>query len=211
MSESPPLIVTIILAAGESRRMGKPKLFLPVYGSTMLRLAAWAAVDLNTKSIVVTGAYPQETRNHLADIDDLEFAHNADWRKGMSSSIATGVKAALQYNPQGYFITLADQPSLRSDSLAGHAEEFYRDSSEIVATYYPERLGVPAIFPARYAEQLLDGKGPNGARQLIAAAGDKVKVVKFGTPPIDIDTPEEYQRYLMKYQRAKNAKGPIDQ
>lgn len=189
-----PLFVTIILAAGESRRMGEPKLFLPVPGGTMLRLVVEAALD--EPVVLVTGAYPVETREHLADIEDIEFAHNPNWREGLSASIAVGVRAAKKYDPQGYFITLADQPTLGVESLSFLANEFYRNPDEIVATHYPERLGVPAIFPARYTDQLLDGKGPNGARQLIAAAGDRVKVVKFRTPPIDIDTPEEYQRYL---------------
>ncbi|MEM1358039.1 MAG: nucleotidyltransferase family protein [Bacteroidota bacterium] len=204
--DNPPLLVTIILAAGESRRMGEPKLFLPIRGESMLRKAVFAALDLGHPLVVVTGAYHDQIKDHLSDIDGLQLVFNPAWSTGMSTSIACGIEVALSYQPRGFFITLADQPSMSVESLGAIDAIFLEDQSRIVATYYPERLGVPAIFPARYADQLLNGKGPNGARQLIAAAGGRVKAVKFHVPPIDIDTPEEYQRYMSEYQRTKEPK-----
>lgn len=192
--ENRPLLVTIVLAAGESRRMGQPKLFLNTGEGSMLKMAVNAALD--GPVVVVTGAYPGQTREHLSDWVDLIFAHNPDWCKGMSSSIAVGVRAASAFNPLGYFITLADQPSMGMESLAFLADSFMRNPNKIVATWYPERLGVPAVFPARYVDDLLSGEGPRGARSLIQQAGSDVHVIRFNQPPIDIDTPEDYQNWM---------------
>lgn len=192
--ETRPLLVTILLAAGESRRMGEPKLFLDVGNGSMLQCAVNAALD--DPLVVVTGAYPEQTREHLSGIEGVTFAHNPDWKKGMASSIAAGVRAANAFNPLGYFIILADQPSMGVESLAFLADPFIRNSNKIVATWYPERLGVPAIFPARYKDDLLSGEGQRGARSLIEQAGDDVHVVRFHQPPTDIDTPEDYRNWM---------------
>ncbi|MFT6000549.1 MAG: molybdenum cofactor cytidylyltransferase [Neolewinella sp.] len=193
MSTSLPSIVSIVLAAGESRRMGTPKLFLPIQGSSMLRRAVAAVAGLGI-TVVVTGAYDKEVREHLADIDHLDFAYNAEWRTGMASSIAVGVKAVTTSQPDGYLIMVADQPSIDLESLAEHLDTFRLCPDAIIATWYPERLGVPAIFPARFTEDLLSGEGSRGARQLIAQEGEAVKVIRFKEPPKDIDTPEDYRR-----------------
>ncbi|MFK8163374.1 MAG: NTP transferase domain-containing protein [Lewinella sp.] len=193
---APPL-ASIILAAGESRRMGQPKLFLPVQGSSMLRRAVSAVAGLGI-TVVVTGAYDQEIREHLTDIDHLNFIHNAAWRTGMASSIAAGVEAISEQQPNGYLIMVADQPEIDINTLEAHLNAFSLHPDSIVATWYPERLGVPAIFPARCADDLLSGEGSRGARQLIAQEGDAVKVIRLPKPPEDIDTPEDYRRFTAR-------------
>jgi molybdenum cofactor cytidylyltransferase len=173
--------------------MGEPKLFLPILGSSMLRRAVAAVTRLGI-TVVVTGAYDKEIREHLADVDHLNFAYNPEWRTGMASSIAAGVKAVTAQQPVGYLIMVADQPEIDLNSLEAHLDAFMRYPHSIVATWYPERLGVPAIFPARFTDDLLSGEGSRGARQLIAREGDAVKIIRFNEPPEDIDTPEDYQR-----------------
>ncbi|MEO0731664.1 MAG: nucleotidyltransferase family protein [Bacteroidota bacterium] len=186
-------LVTILLAAGESRRMGQAKLFLPVGDSTLLRMAVAAALE--GPLVIVTGAYAAETEDHLTEAD-VHFAFNENWSAGMAGSIATGVRKALNFAPEGFLIALADQPTVGRASLEKLVVAFQEDPTRIVATWYPERLGVPAIFPVGYADQLLDGTGANGARQLIAAAGKAVRVVRFARPPVDLDTPEEYTEFI---------------
>lgn len=159
----------------------------------MLRRAVAAVAGLGI-TVVVTGTYDKEAREHLADVDHLIFAYNPEWQTGMASSIAAGVKAASTQQPDGYLIMVADQPEIDINSLEAHLDVFMLYPDSIVATWYPERLGVPAIFPSRLTEDLLSGEGSRGARQLIAQEGEAVKVVRFKEPLQDIDTPEDYRR-----------------
>lgn len=188
-------LIPIVLAAGASHRMGKPKLFLPLFGSTLLRLAVTAALDLHRegKVIIVTGAYDREIREHLASDDRIVFVHNEDWVSGMASSLAEGVRAAEAFSPTHYFITLADQPTMGAESLSRIADESLRYPNQIVATHYPERKGVPAVFPVVFTQQLTGQDGAFGARQLIGQQGDRVRTVTFNQPPVDVDTPEDYE------------------
>jgi molybdenum cofactor cytidylyltransferase len=173
--------------------MGAPKLFLPVFGTSMLRRAIDAVTGFGI-TVVVTGAYDKEIREHLADVDHLTFVYNPEWQTGMASSIAAGVKAVCAQQPDGYLIMVADQPEIDINSLEAHLDAFMLYPDSIIATWYPERLGVPAIFPSRFTDELLTVKGNRGARQLIAQEGEAVKVVRFKEPPQDIDTPEDYRR-----------------
>lgn len=203
ISNKPPKIAHIILAAGASRRMGQPKLFLPVKDDlSLLETAVWAVAE-HGPIVVVTGAYDQEIREHLAELHELLtkngitkflFAFNKDWDTGMSSSISVGVKAAGAYMPDAYCITLADQPGINAATIGRYHQDFKRAPTTILASWYPERLGVPAIFPASYAEPLIDGTGQRGARALIANPENDVVAVHLSEAPIDIDTPEDYER-----------------
>lgn len=191
-------LVTIVLAAGASRRMGTSKLFLPLFGSTLLRLAVTAALDRSRegKVIVVTGAYNQEIRKHLMGDDRIVFVHNPDWASGMASSLLTGVRAAAALTPTHYFITLADQPTMGAENLSLLTEESRLYPDQIIATHYPERKGVPAIFPARFSSKLAGQEGSFGARKLIKLEGDQVRTITFKRPPVDVDTPEDYEALL---------------
>lgn len=191
-------LVTIVLAAGESRRMGQPKLFLPLFGSTLLRLAVRAALDLEPEArvVVVTGAYDTEIREHLTSFDTVLCSHNRRWKEGMTTSISLGITVGAMFLPTHYLITLADQPTMGAESLALLAEESLRYPDQIVATQYPERLGVPAIFPFRYVKDLRQLSGNFGARQLIDQAHENVRAITFEVPPPDVDTPEDYAKLL---------------
>jgi molybdenum cofactor cytidylyltransferase len=195
-----PKLATIVLAAGESRRMGEPKLFLPVGKTTLLRGAVSSAMDLGHPVVVVTGAYDKDIREHLKDWAGLTLVHNPDWANGMTSSISAGVQAATTFKPDFFFITLADQPSMMAESLAFLVDELFRNEDKVIATEYPERMGVPAIFPARLTADLLGLNGKFGARHLIKRERDLDNVVgiRFHQPPEDIDTPEDYARWLKK-------------
>jgi len=199
-----PSLAGIILAAGESRRMGLPKLFLRVHDRSLLENAVWFLAEL-MPTYLVTGAYPVETRKHLEqtqmalqkeNLATVTLAHNPNWRKGMSSSIATGVKASLPLNPDGFFIIVADQPGINIELIPEYLEPFEQNPTQIIATWYPEGPGVPAIFPARFKEHLLANDGQAGAKRIIRNFSEDVIVVREDLPPFsDIDTPEDYEKF----------------
>lgn len=184
----------VVLAAGASRRMGRAKLFLPLAGTTLLRGAVDAAREVHPHGdvLIVTGAYDTEIREHLGEDTGFIFVHNPRWADGMSTSVAAGVNIARLLGVTHYLIMLADQPSVDHESLAALLHESRRWPGHIVATRYPERLGVPAVFPAAFSDDLVKTGGAFGARHLIAQLGDEVRSVSFPVPPADIDTWEDY-------------------
>lgn len=197
----PHRLTTVVLAAGASRRMGSPKLFLPLHGSTLLRLAVAAALGVSPRTgvVVVSGAYDRAIRDHLTGLVSptrLTIVHNPDWDEGIASSLAVGIRAARAFSPTHYLITLADQPTMGAESLGALVRASLHHPDRIVATHYPERKGVPAVFPAAFTEELLNPTGKFGARRLIALEGERVRVVTFEQPPRDVDTPEDYERLL---------------
>jgi len=195
----------IILAAGASRRMGVPKLLLPLGSGSLLINAVGVLAEL-MPTFVVTGAYPIETENHLQNFQDrlteegfapLRFVYNPGWKTGMAGSIAVGVKAAAAVNASAYFIIVADQPGLSAEHTFEYRDVFGRNPTKIIATHYPEGPGVPAIFPARFREQLLTNRGQAGAKRILREFPEEVIVVRENHPPFfDIDTPEDYEQFM---------------
>lgn len=171
------------------------KIFLPVKGRSMLLNTIAAAQELGGEILVVTGAYHDQTKAHLlAHSVQIKLVHNSDWRKGMSSSIAVGVEAASESLPDAYLITLCDQPDVDGSFLKTLAESYrlLPDNRNIVATAYPEGPGVPAVFPAMFTNHLLNAEGQGGVKELLRSGNYPVREVYFSTPPVDIDTPEDY-------------------
>lgn len=189
-------IVYIVLAAGGSRRMGQPKQLLKVGEETMVRRAVRAARATGNRVVVVTGANGLKVYKELNDLAGLLFAFNPRWEEGMGRSIAIGVGTANIHSTQAYFIMLADQPTIETRHLQRYEEAFLKAPDKIVATSYPEGPGVPAIFPARLLNELLQLEGKGGARAIIRREAEQLSLIEFETPPIDIDTPEDYADFI---------------
>ena len=187
-------IAAVILAAGASRRLGRPKQLVLCNGEPLLaramRVAAESAI---APVIVVLGAGAAEIRAAL-DMKSAQIVLNPDWESGMASSIRAGLAAAEKYpGLDGVMLLACDQPRLTCEHLARMMAEFHRSNGQaIVASVYGETpgvgetRGVPAIFPRRAFASLQLLRGDKGARSLLP--GDDVVEVKFPGGELDIDT-----------------------
>lgn len=188
-------IATIVLAAGESRRMGRPKALLPWSGGTVLDaiLRAVEAAGLS-QPVIVTGAHHGELSESLAG-RPVRICENPGWASGMGGSIRCGLEAALEANPglEGILVLLADQPLVTENYLLRMLADFSKNKQGIVATRYPEGGGVPAIFPPGYFEALRETGRQGGASKLIREAGTIARLLEPGTACRDMDTPREYR------------------
>jgi len=184
----------VLLAAGASRRMGRPKQLLPVAGQPMVRHVALAifAAPLSPR-VVVLGAHAKEIIPALAGIS-MEVVVHADWAKGMGSSLAAGVAAALKLDPQmqGLIIVLADQPWLNERDLGRLLEVRRQTGLGLVASTVDGVLGPPVLFTAAWFPKLLELEGDAGAKSLLEANRAMVATVPFAAR-IDLDTPEDYE------------------
>jgi molybdenum cofactor cytidylyltransferase len=188
----------VILAAGESSRMGEPKQLLDYRGRTLLRHAIDTALAIpDAPVVVVLGAHAAQIRARIRDPRIL-VAENPDWRDGMGGSLRVGLSALLAAHPEtaAAIFLLCDQPLLSSGMLRDLVAAHERTGCAIVASEYSEALGVPALFTREIFPELLALRGAGGARQLIRANPDKVASVPFPDGSVDLDTPADYRSLL---------------
>jgi molybdenum cofactor cytidylyltransferase len=189
----PDGIGAIILAAGPSTRLGKPKQLLRFRGQPLVRGAASVAVEAGCQPVVVvTGAHAAATREALSGLD-VQEAENEQWATGMSSSIHVGVEAIVGASPQiaAIILMLCDQPFVTGELIARLVAAHRETGCSIIASSYAASYGVPALFGKEYFVELTKLEGAAGAKQLIQKRIAEVHLVDFPQGEIDIDTPHD--------------------
>lgn len=183
----------LLLAAGGSSRLGRPKQLIEFKGSTLLRRAAetLAATTCETK-VVVLGAAVDECLNELGGLD-LETYINSDWNEGMSGSIKAGLLRILDIEPatSAIIITLCDQPYMTTDIVESLITKYRRIRPPVVAAEYNNVCGVPALFSREMFDDLLQLAGDKGAQSVISKAAPKVIRISVPEAAFDIDSPED--------------------
>ena len=185
----------ILLAAGNSSRMGRPKQTLIYQGKTLLQHAIQAAVQSNCELVfVVLGAHADTVSAEIHD-ESIIIIHNPKWQEGMASSIRSGV-AELEKNSEAdsVIIMLCDQPFVDAGLLNSLVELQQTSNKGIVACSYHDTLGVPVLFSKAYFASLLKLEGHEGAKKILAAHRDDIAAITFPQGEIDIDTPDDYNK-----------------
>jgi xanthine/CO dehydrogenase XdhC/CoxF family maturation factor/CTP:molybdopterin cytidylyltransferase MocA len=191
-----PSVAIIILAAGASTRMGRPKQLLTYGGRTFLRNAAEMAVASGCRPIIaVLGAYEDQLQREIGGLP-VQSVVNERWAEGLGSSIRVGVEALEHGDREGaaeaVVLMLCDQPFV-TDVVINNLVTAYRSSGKgIIASEYGGTMGVPALFGREYFAKLAALGGAAGAQQIIAAHASDIVRVPFPNGTTDIDTPEDY-------------------
>ncbi len=201
------MIGLVILAAGASTRMGKPKQLLTFGGKTLIRNSALIALEsLAAESIVVLGAnYAQimpEIQHLSINEKFLKIVENPTWDEGMASSVRMGIELLAQSKNrlEAVIFMLCDQPFANTEIINELITTFRRTQSWVVAcTYQNGVTGVPALFSKEVFPTLLALKGDMGARKIIHQFADNMTTIPFPKGDIDIDTPEAYAALLEKF------------
>ena len=190
-----PCVAAVLLAAGESRRMGGlNKLLLPVAGVSMVRRAVETLLASRVAEIVVVLGHQHETVG--AEIADLpvETVLNRRYREGQMGSVRAGV-AALGRPADGILVALADQPELQACDIDYLLDAFAaRTRGSIVVPMVGAERGNPIIFAASHRAELVAGDINFGCRHLIERHPDQVIQLAAPTDRYrrDIDTPAAY-------------------
>lgn len=188
----------VILAAGNSSRMGKPKQLLKFNGHTLLGLVITESLKTKFRPVVVVlGAYATEIKQASAN-PEVVYAVNENWENGMSSSISLGLKVALENNPkiENVILTVADQAYISSEIFEELQSKQEQSQKNIVASVYSQTTGTPALFNKKYFNELLALNGGNGAKSLIKQHVDNSATIPFELGNIDIDTETDYNNLI---------------
>ncbi len=196
MAESPNLHL-LLLAAGESKRMGRIKQILPWENTTLLEHALNQALQSRVDKVsLVLGAH-SETILKCIDGSKAEIYINNDWKRGLASSIAYGIKEILKTaQPDAILIALADQPFVSSDYYNQMISKYSADKKILIASHYENSYGVPALFGSHYFDSLLHLKGDAGAKKLILENADHLIALEASEYHRDIDDMQMYKEAL---------------
>jgi molybdenum cofactor cytidylyltransferase len=186
----------IILAAGNSSRLGRPKQLLSYRGQTLLTHVVREALAADLQPVVVvTGAFHAEVSDSLRGLS-VDIVFNPSWKEGMASGIVAGLSKILllQSDVSAVVIAVCDQPFISSALLLQMIRTVETSWKGIVACAYANSVGTPVLFAHSYFEQLLRLSGTEGAKKLLKQYATDLATVDFPDGDVDIDTDEDARR-----------------
>jgi CTP:molybdopterin cytidylyltransferase MocA len=207
MKEPASRIGAVVLAAGGSSRLARPKQLVVHEGLPLVARAAQAALETGADPVVVVlGADATMVRAALSGIPVIPVV-NPEWDGGLGTSIATGVRTIMGHTPSvcGVLVMLADQPLVDEAALGRLIDTwFYSDprpcdgglDATIAAAEYDDTVGVPAVFGRAHFDALCSLPPAAGAARLLRHGDDRVIRVAMPEAAVDVDTPEDLERLV---------------
>lgn len=188
------MIWAIILAAGESKRMGRPKMLLPLGERTILETVIDNASRAEVDGVVVVLGANAEKITAAIDHRPVELTVNPRYREGMLSSIQWGLNA-LPASARAALVMLGDQPLIASEVIDKIIKVYRQGNKGIVLPVYRERRGHPILIDLKYKEEVAQLDANIGLRALTYHNQEDVLEVAMDEPSIlnDVDTEEDYQ------------------
>ena len=186
-------VAAVILAAGASRRLGRPKQLLRYHGEALVRRTVRLAVEAGLAPVhVVVGHRGRQVSAALGALASaVAVVTNRAWRAGMGSSLACGI-GSLPVEVAAALVLVTDQPHLSATVLRAILERYRREPDSLVACRYAGgAVGVPALFARRYFPELAALTGDRGARSLFTRHAATLSTVSFPAGASDIDTPAD--------------------
>ena len=191
------MISGILLAAGESRRMGEFKQLLRLGDKSFVECCVDNLLASRVDElIVVTGHRELEVRRAVRD-RPVRFAHNSGYKSGMASSIKCGVQAVSE-GARACVVALVDQPQIDTQVINCIIETYETARSLIVIPGYQGRNGHPILLDLSLKEEILEMSLEQGLRQVVRAHSGQVARLEANNSAVleDCDLPEDYARML---------------
>jgi molybdenum cofactor cytidylyltransferase len=194
-------ICAVILAAGESKRMGSPKMLLQFNGRPMIEnVINNVSGSKAGKIIVVLGAYFDELKLHMQRLN-ISYCYNSNYMRGMLSSVQCGVENL----PSGYKAALVfqgDQPLIPPATIDSVIDNYFLTGRGIVVPVFKDRRGHPLLVDRKYLGEIERLQPEEGLHSLLDKFADDVLEVETGEPGIlrDFDTYDDYREEINQIQ-----------
>jgi molybdenum cofactor cytidylyltransferase len=193
------MISGILLAAGESRRMGSPKALLLYQGQTFIERICTAFLTAGVDElIVVLGARAAELRQALPLHPSLRTVENPRYFQGQLSSLMTGI-GALSPASEAAVVNLVDHPLVTAETIKALIASFRAAPLPLLIAAYQGRRGHPVLFSSQVYGEILAAPLDQGAKVVVRKDPSRVRELQLDDPGIlaDIDTPQDYARYIV--------------
>ncbi|HJY87178.1 MAG TPA: nucleotidyltransferase family protein [Candidatus Acidoferrales bacterium] len=194
------MLAAVILAAGESRRMGSPKALLTYEGRPflehLLEVTRHPKVGLTR---VVLGANAEEIGKHF-QLDSATLVVNPEWERGQLSSLQAAVRSLPDGGTDGILLCLVDHPLVTPTLVGELVEKFYSSGKLIVLPTFEARRGHPVIISSRLYQELLDAPRETGARSVVWAHSQEVLEVPTSEQGVvlNLNDPDALRKALGK-------------
>ncbi|HEU0113764.1 MAG TPA: nucleotidyltransferase family protein, partial [Thermomicrobiales bacterium] len=194
------MISGVVLAAGDSSRLGRTKQLLPLAGAPLLAHVLRHAVASRLDDVVLVLGHDAEAIAEAVGEWGQRIAVNPDFAAGQSTSLKIGLAAAPP-EAEAVLILLGDQPEVGPEIIDAVIDAFRRGDRPIVAPTYGGAIGNPVLFRRDCFPDLAQLTGDEGARRFIRARPDDVLRVPVsgGPPPADVDTEADYAALLARW------------
>ena len=190
------MISAIILAAGQSQRMGKPKMLLPWGDLTVIEQVITTFLNAGIEEIlIVTGAAQTEV-NKAVERYPVRRIHNPEYETGeMLSSLQRGIRE-MSKGTQAALIGLGDQPQVQEGSIRAICEAYLGSKSGLIVPSFQMKRGHPWLVARHLWDEVLALKPPETLRDFLNRHAETIRYVNLDTPTIlaDLDTPEDYEK-----------------
>ena len=193
------MVVAIVLAAGMSTRMGRPKQLLPLGGRPAIAWVIDVLLEQLDQVVVVVGHRSEEVAAAIAN-RRVTIAVNEEYHLGMLSSVQCGLRAAVDVD---YLICLGDQPQLAGSVVEQVLQASTTADRGMVIPTYEGKRGHPIYLRSKYRQEVLALSLDGGLNRLMQWHPDDVLEVAVAEDGIleDMDTPADYQHQLMKWKQ----------
>ena len=198
-------IAGIILAAGASKRMGRPKQLLPVGEFNLVEMVLQEAIQSVLGTVVLVLGYESDAikrniRPSLVHHHKLKIIHNSGYKNGMSTSIILSLKIVEKEYDQVMFL-LSDMPYLSASIINHLIKGYWESGSDLCALKVKKRRSLPVIVSRKYYPDMHRLRGDIGARDLFVKYANEVSFIEAPEAyhDFDLDTPEDYEEYLKTY------------
>jgi molybdenum cofactor cytidylyltransferase len=190
-----PRLEGILLAAGESRRMGYPKPLLRVGDETFISRSARSILAVLPRLIVVLGAHAERIGPAIPADPGIVTVANPHFEAGQLSSLKVGLRAVSD-DCEGVLVHLADHPLVKPSTFESVVAEFVRGGGAIVIARCAGKRGHPVIFGSSVFRELLDAPEDQGARTVVIRDPARVVYVDVEDPGVvlDLDTPADVEK-----------------
>jgi molybdenum cofactor cytidylyltransferase len=186
----------VVLAAGLSTRMGKPKVLLPwENGKRIIEHIVWQLNNARMNNIVVVTGHLSKEVKALVKPLEVETVFNRSYRNGdMLSSLKVGLNA-MPDSVSACFIVLGDQPQINPKVIQQILMAYAEGKGDIIAPSYNKRRGHPILVGRRYWPELMNLPRGGAPRDVINAHNDEIHYINVDTDSVlrDIDTPQDYE------------------